>query len=112
MQAAPARRPHRPRRPRAANRFFSCGEASTGGVGTSMGLAQPKSLIEVKPGWTFLDVIARQALALRRRHGARLPLVLMNSFSTQRATLDALARYGDLAADVPLDFLQSRAPRL
>src|SRR5436305_8707187 len=83
-----------------------------GGLGTSMGLAQPKSLIEVKPGWTFLDVIARQALALRRRHGARLPLVLMNSFSTQRATLDALARYGDLAADVPLDFLQSRTPRL
>ena len=58
-----------------------------GGLGTSMGLSGPKSLIEVKPGCTFLDVIARQVLALRRRHSARLPLVLMNSFSTQDATL-------------------------
>jgi UTP--glucose-1-phosphate uridylyltransferase len=83
-----------------------------GGLGTSMGLSGPKSLIEVKPGWTFLDVIVRQVLALRRRHEARLPLVLMNSFSTQAATLDALAHYGDLEVDVPLDFLQSRVPRL
>ena len=83
-----------------------------GGLGTSMGLARPKSLIEVKPGWTFLDVIVRQVLAMRRRHEARLPLVLMNSFSTQGPTLEALARYDDLEVDVPLDFLQSRVPRL
>src|SRR4051794_21173421 len=43
-----------------------------GGLGTSMGLSAPKSLIEVKPGWSFLDVIARQVLALRERHGIRL----------------------------------------
>src|SRR5947207_3796781 len=60
-----------------------------GGLGTSMGLSAPKSLIEVKPGHTFLDVIVRQVLALRQRHGARLPLVLMNSFSTQEATRKA-----------------------
>jgi UTP--glucose-1-phosphate uridylyltransferase len=36
-----------------------------GGLGTSMGLRGPKSLIEVKPGLTFLDLIARQVLALR-----------------------------------------------
>jgi UTP--glucose-1-phosphate uridylyltransferase len=83
-----------------------------GGLGTSMGLAGPKSLIEVKPGWTFLDVIVRQVLALRRLHQARLPLVLMNSFSTQGPTREALARYDDLEVDVPLDFLQSRVPRL
>jgi UTP--glucose-1-phosphate uridylyltransferase len=83
-----------------------------GGLGTSMGLSAPKSLIEVKPGRTFLDVIVRQVLALRRRHGARLPLVLMDSFSTERATRDALARYPELAADVPAQFLQSRVPRL
>src|SRR4051812_16229262 len=51
-----------------------------GGLGTSMGLSGPKSLIEVKPGHSFLDVIARQVLALRRRHQARLPLVFMDSF--------------------------------
>ena len=50
-----------------------------GGLGTSMGLSGPKSLLEVKPGASFLDVIATQVLALRERHGARLPLVVMNS---------------------------------
>ena len=52
-----------------------------GGLGTSMGLRGPKSLIEAKDGQTFLDVIARQCL--RARHGVRLPLVLMNSFRTR-----------------------------
>jgi UTP--glucose-1-phosphate uridylyltransferase len=83
-----------------------------GGLGTSMGLSGPKSLIEVKPGYTFLDLIARQSLALRRKHGARLPIVLMNSFSTQADTLRALERYSELRADVPLDFLQNREPKL
>jgi UTP--glucose-1-phosphate uridylyltransferase len=83
-----------------------------GGLGTSMGLSGPKSLIEVKPGVSFLDAIARQVLALRRRHGVRLPLVLMNSFATRDATLQALERYPELRADVPLDFLQSMAPKL
>jgi UTP--glucose-1-phosphate uridylyltransferase len=77
-----------------------------------MGLSLPKSLIEVKPGYTFLDLIARQSLALRRKHGARLPVVLMNSFSTQADTLRALERYHELPADVPLDFLQNREPKL
>jgi UTP--glucose-1-phosphate uridylyltransferase len=87
-----------------------------GGLGTSMGLHGPKSLIEVKPGRTFLDVIAAQVLALRRRHGVRLPLVFMDSFSTREATLAALAErhpeLADGAGDVPADFLQSREPKL
>ena len=36
-----------------------------GGLGTSMGMTQAKSLIEAKDGLTFLDVIARQVLELR-----------------------------------------------
>ncbi|MCW3001936.1 MAG: UTP--glucose-phosphate uridylyltransferase [Conexibacter sp.] len=84
-----------------------------GGLGTSMGLRGPKSLVEVKPGRTFLDVIAAQVRALRARHGVRLPLVLLNSFSTREATLAALAEcHPDLTADVPADFLQSREPKL
>jgi UTP--glucose-1-phosphate uridylyltransferase len=84
-----------------------------GGLGTSMGLRGPKSLVEVKPGVTFLDVIARQVLALRARHGgARVPLVLMDSYSTRDATLAALADHPGPAADVPFDFLQSREPKL
>src|SRR3954468_23268540 len=45
-----------------------------GGLGTSMGLERPKSLIVVKEGLSFLDVIARQVLGLRERYGVRLPL--------------------------------------
>src|SRR3954454_16852026 len=75
-----------------------------GGLGTSMGMTGPKSLLEVKEGHSFLDIVVRQTLALRRRHGAGLPLVLMNSFSTREPTLETLARFDDLDQDVPFDF--------
>jgi UTP--glucose-1-phosphate uridylyltransferase len=83
-----------------------------GGLGTSMGMSGPKSLVEVKDGLTFLDIIVRQVLEVRERTGARLPLVLMNSFSTRDASLEALERYADIEADVPLDFLQNKVPKL
>ena len=84
-----------------------------GGLGTSMGLAGPKSLLEVKPGASFLAVLATQVLALRERHGARLPLVLMNSAATRGPSLDALRRYDGLRVPgVPLDFLQGREPKI
>ena len=84
-----------------------------GGLGTSMGLSGPKSLIEVKPGTSFLDVLATQVLALRERHGARLPLVLMNSTATRDPSLDHLRRYDGLRVPgVPLDFLQGREPKI
>jgi UTP--glucose-1-phosphate uridylyltransferase len=84
-----------------------------GGLGTSMGMTKAKSLLEVKDGLSFLDVIVRQILWLRERHGARVPLLLMNSFATRDDTLAALERYPDLAVDgLPLDFLQGRVPKL
>jgi UTP--glucose-1-phosphate uridylyltransferase len=84
-----------------------------GGLGTSMGLDRAKTLLEVRDGLTFLDVIARQVLALRRRHGARLPLLFMNSFRTRDDTLARLASYDDLEdAQLPLDFLQNKEPKL
>src|SRR5215217_8623776 len=70
-----------------------------GGLGTSMGMTQAKSLIEAKDGLTFLDIIARQVLELRGRSGARLPLVLMNSFYTREDALAAL----EVESDVPPD---------
>jgi UTP--glucose-1-phosphate uridylyltransferase len=83
-----------------------------GGLGTSMGMTGAKSLIEAKDGLSFLDIIARQVLEDRRRMGARLPLVLMNSFRTQEGTLAALERYPELPVDVPLDFVQGKVPKL
>jgi UTP--glucose-1-phosphate uridylyltransferase len=83
-----------------------------GGLGTSMGMTKAKSLLEVKDGLSFLDVIVRQVLHLRERFGARVPLLLMNSFATREDSLGALERYPDLEVDVPLDFLQGKVPKL
>ncbi len=84
-----------------------------GGLGTSMGMDRAKSLLPVRGGRTFLDVIADQVLAARAATGARLPLVLMNSFRTRDDSLAALAAHPTLAVDgVPLDFLQNREPKL
>ena len=83
-----------------------------GGLGTSMGMHRAKSLLEVKDGLSFLDVIARQVLALREAGGARIPLVLMNSFYTRDDSLAVLERYGDLASGVPFDFVQHKEPKL
>lgn len=81
-----------------------------GGLGTSMGMSGPKSLLRAKGDDTFLDLIARQVLALRERSGARVPLVLMNSFATREASLAAL---GDgLSADLPGDFVQNKEPKV
>ena len=86
----PARRPRRRARGAAARRSSL---RLNGGLGTSMGLTGAKSLLEAKDGLSFLDVIARQVLALRAEHDAELPLVLMDSFSTREDSLAALARY-------------------
>ena len=83
-----------------------------GGLGTSMGLSAAKSLLEAKDGLSFLDVIARQVLALREANDAQLPLLLMNSFSTRDDSLKALERYPELDVGLPLDFVQSKEPKL
>ena len=42
-----------------------------------------------------------------------LPLILMNSFRTREDSLAALARHPEIEVDdLPLDFLQNRAPKL
>jgi UTP--glucose-1-phosphate uridylyltransferase len=84
-----------------------------GGLGTSMGMDRAKSLLRVRGELTFLDVIAEQVLVARATTGARLPLVLMNSFRTRDDTLAALTVYPDLRVDgLPLDFVQNREPKL
>ena len=83
-----------------------------GGLGTTMGMRQAKSLLPVKGALSFLDVIARQVLHLRRAHRSRVPLLFMNSFRTRADTLAALGHYPDLAGDLPLDFVQHKVPRI
>jgi UTP--glucose-1-phosphate uridylyltransferase len=84
-----------------------------GGLGTSMGMSRAKSLLCVRKGLSFLDIIARQVLHLREEHDAALPLIFMNSFRTSADTMAALARYDGLAVDgLPLEFLQNKVPKL
>lgn len=73
-----------------------------GGLGTSMGLTGPKSLLVVKEGLTFLDIIARQAIHV----GA--PLLLMNSFATDEESLAVLSHYPKHPAGLSPSFLQHK----
>ena len=77
-----------------------------GGLGTSMGLSKAKSLLQVKDGLSFLDIIAKQASA------QKMPVVLMNSFSTQADSLAVLANYPELNGDLDADFLQHKVPKI
>ncbi len=77
-----------------------------GGLGTSMGLQKAKSLLPVKDGQSFLDVIARQTVT------AGVPLVLMNSFSTHADSMAALAHRPELNQANLLAFLQHKEPKI
>ncbi|MBB1511831.1 UTP--glucose-1-phosphate uridylyltransferase [Tessaracoccus sp. MC1627] len=84
-----------------------------GGLGTSMGLDKAKTLLEVRDGLNFLDLITQQVLAARDRYHARLPLLLMNSFRTEDDTLAHLERYEELPVEgLPLSFMQNQEPKL
>jgi UTP--glucose-1-phosphate uridylyltransferase len=84
-----------------------------GGLGTSMGMDRAKSLLEVRPDRSFLDLIVGQVRAVRSEYDVTLPLLFMNSFRTQDDTLNALAAYPDLPVEgLPLDFLQNSEPKL
>jgi UDP-N-acetylglucosamine pyrophosphorylase len=63
-----------------------------GGLGTSMGLESPKSLLPVKDGLTFLDLIAKQILHLRATHGA-------DSVVGQASCLSSGTHKSDAASD-------------
>src|ERR1700753_1546415 len=84
-----------------------------GGLATTMGLQQPKSLMEARDGKSFLEIIIGQTLALRRRYQVGLPLVLMDSYASQEPTLAALDRHPEIREDgLAPAFLQSMIPKL
>lgn len=79
-----------------------------GGLGTGMGLEKAKSLLPIRDGLTFLDLIARQILHLRQ--SAPVRFLLMNSFSTSEDTLAFLQKYPELGSEMEL--MQNRVPKL
>ncbi len=84
-----------------------------GGLGTSMGLERAKSLLPVRDGLTFLDLIARQVLALRESSIGTMPILFMNSFHTDDDTSNALSPYSNLTVDgLPLGFRQHKVPKI
>lgn len=85
-----------------------------GGLGTGMGLQGPKSLLSVRPGVNFLDLMVRQILDLRKQSGTNIRLLLMNSFSTSKETLAYLENYrGEgLAEASEVELLQNQIPKI
>lgn len=84
-----------------------------GGLGTGMGLEKAKSLLDVRDDLTFLDMVARQVLAIRSRSGSNVPLILMNSPHTAADSEEVLSRYSELAhPHLPGGFLQNRIPKI
>ena len=75
-----------------------------GGLGTTMGLTGPKSLIQAKNGKNFLEIILKQA------DHSGVQLALMNSFNTHAATREALAQINPPQA--PLQFIQHKFPKI
>ncbi|MET0767200.1 MAG: UTP--glucose-1-phosphate uridylyltransferase, partial [Aeromicrobium sp.] len=60
-----------------------------GGLGTTMGMTQAKSLLPIKHPLSFLDLIVDQVGHVRSTLGVDLPLLFMNSFRTRDDTLAA-----------------------
>jgi UTP--glucose-1-phosphate uridylyltransferase len=85
-----------------------------GGLGTGMGLQGPKSLLAVRDGVNFLDLMVRQIIDLRKRSGTAVRLLLMNSFSTSRETLAHLDHYrADGLADAgEVELMQNQIPKI
>lgn len=82
-----------------------------GGLGTTMGLEKAKSLIPVKDGHNFLDLILKQTRILRREHASPLPLLFMNSFRTHLDTMLAVSEFEN-PDGVPLAFVQHKYPKI
>eukprot|EP01091_Cochliopodium_minus_P008274 TRINITY_DN1847_c0_g1_i1.p1 TRINITY_DN1847_c0_g1~~TRINITY_DN1847_c0_g1_i1.p1 ORF type:complete len:484 (-),score=157.12 TRINITY_DN1847_c0_g1_i1:39-1490(-) len=81
-----------------------------GGLGTTMGCRGPKSVIEVRAGETFLDIIHHQIEYLNESTGTNIPLVLMNSFNTHKETNNIVKKYKNSSVDIKT-FQQSQYPR-
>jgi len=83
-----------------------------GGLGTSMGLERAKSLLTVRDGMSFLDLIVKQILHFREESGANLRFLLMNSFSTSEDSKAALAKYSQLGNWSSIELMQNKIPKV
>lgn len=84
-----------------------------GGLGTSMGLRGPKSLLMVREGYNFLEILLKQIKSCRLLHHACVPLVLLNSFNTSFQTEQLVGAHPEVVSQ-PIDheLLQSQVPKV
>ncbi len=88
-----------------------------GGLGTSMGLQGPKSLLPVRRHkarqMNFLDIILGQVTTVRQQQGVKLPLTFMNSYRTSKDSITRIRRNRNFHQDeIPLEILQNREPKI
>lgn len=82
-----------------------------GGLGTSMGCVGPKSVIKVRSGKCFLELVLEQIMHLNNTLKSNIPLVLMNSFNTEKDTVEVVSQPAYQSVRV-LNFNQSQMPRI
>jgi UDP-N-acetylglucosamine pyrophosphorylase len=81
-----------------------------GGLGTSMGLEKAKSLLKVKDGKTFLDIICQQVKFMREQFKSALTFILMDSFSSSADTRAFLATsFPDMLSE---PFIELMSPKV
>lgn len=78
-----------------------------GGLGTTMGCNGPKSAIKVNKENNFLDITVAQIENLNNTYGSDVPLLLMNSFNTDKETIEMTKKYTGIKM-----FTQSMFPRI
>lgn len=83
-----------------------------GGLGTTMGCSGPKSLIPITRQKSFLDIIIENLSWVNAQYQTRIPLILMNSFYTDKQTQDFLAKAELSAGECTHTFLQHKFPKV
>lgn len=87
-----------------------------GGQGSRLGFEHPKGMFPIGPvsNHSLFQIHAEKVLALRRRHGASLPFLLMTSPSTHAETVDFFgkSKYFGLEEDEVFFFCQGTMPAL
>jgi UDP-N-acetylglucosamine pyrophosphorylase len=79
-----------------------------GGLGTSMGLDKAKPLLKVKETDSFLDLTAKQVIAMRKHFNSDVAFTLLHSFNTSKDTLSYLQRYPSIISDPNLELMQNK----
>ena len=78
-----------------------------GGLGTTLGCEGPKSMLVVKSEECFLDLVIKNLKKINKKFKSNIPLILMNSFNTEKKTAKFLRKYNNIKT-----FNQSCFPRI